>query len=521
MESTCIRHADLGGSKLFLDYLYHFDKVSRFYPWAPLEPASYREAIGRIHYPEERRAALVEALSASNAGNPSLEVLARPGTVAVVTGQQVGLFSGPAYTIYKALSAIRLVRRLTEMGHPAVPVFWLATEDHDLEEVRSCWVFGSDGAPAELTARAVAGGPVGPIRAEFPVGGLRAALESFPFGDEAAGLAAAAYGTRETLGSAFRKLLEGLFGRYGLLTIDPLEPGIKRLAAPLLAEAVERMDELTGALEARSAELEAAGYHVQVRVDPQSSLAFLLEDGGRYPMRRKDGGFLCQRRQLSARELIREPERLSPNALLRPVVQDYLLPTAGFVVGAAELAYLGQAGVLYDRLLGRMPVIVPRQGFTLLSARQWKLFARYKLSLKDFAPGEAHLRERIAAALVPPEIWRSLERTGTSVRAALEKLEGDLAAFDPTLAAATAKSRAKIGYQVQKIAAKTGRELFRREQRLDRETRELYDRVYPQRHLQERVYTILPFLAQHGLDLPERLLEHMNPNCHDHQLIAL
>src|ERR1043166_7961029 len=151
MECTCIRHTKLPHtSKLFADFVYHFDRVERFYSYSPFDPAAYHASASHIDFSAERRAALVEALRAQNGESEPLDRLAQPGTVAVVTGQQVGLFSGPAYTIYKALTAARLASELTARGIQAVPVFWLATEDHDFAEVNHAWVFDASRTPVQV-----------------------------------------------------------------------------------------------------------------------------------------------------------------------------------------------------------------------------------------------------------------------------------------------------------------------------------------------------------------------------------
>ena len=143
MQPACIRHTDLPGtSQLFADFAYHFDRVAHFYQHDPHDPESFERAAAQIQYPDDRRAAIVAALRAQNGDSENLRRLAQPGTVAVVTGQQVGLFSGPAYTIYKAMAAAQVAMQLTARGIPAVPVFWLATEDHDFAEVNHAWVFG-------------------------------------------------------------------------------------------------------------------------------------------------------------------------------------------------------------------------------------------------------------------------------------------------------------------------------------------------------------------------------------------
>src|ERR1051325_11048788 len=186
MACTCVRHSDLpGASKLFLDLLYHPDGLRPYYPHLPSDPESYARA-AKIDFSRERRAALIETLRPGNAGNASLDRLAEPGTVAVVTGQQVGLFSGPAYTIYKALTAVKLAGELAARGIPAVPVFWLATEDHDFAEVNHCWVFNPAHEPVKLEMSASAAGqPVGEVLlANPPVDELRRVLDGFPFGGE-------------------------------------------------------------------------------------------------------------------------------------------------------------------------------------------------------------------------------------------------------------------------------------------------------------------------------------------------
>src|SRR5262249_26360814 len=171
----------------------------------------------------------------------------------------------------------------------------------------------------------------------------------------------------------FRHLLKGILAKFGLLYLDPLEPAIRRIGAPFLADALRAAPELKRRLLARNQELADAGYHAQVLIEPKSSLFFLLENGKRVPLKRADGDFAA---------LASEAEHISPNALLRPVMQDYLLPTVAYIGGPAELAYLAQSQVVYDTLLHRMPVVTPRSGFTLLDARANKLLTRYGLSLQ-------------------------------------------------------------------------------------------------------------------------------------------
>ena len=214
-------------------------------------------------------------------------------------------------------------------------------------------------------------------------------------------------------------------------------------------------------------------------------------------------------------------EQLSPNALLRPVVQDYVLPTVAYVGGPAELAYMAQSEVLYRELLGRMPVMVSRGGFTLLDARTAKLMDRYGLNLPSFFTAKTACA-RPCAKLVPSALTQQFSEVRGTVSHSVERLRDDLAAFDATLAASTNKSLAKIMYQLSKIEHKTARETLNRNQRAAADASYMSGLIFPDKHLQERYYSILPFLARHGVgDLMDTLYEHVRLECPDHQVLVV
>jgi bacillithiol biosynthesis cysteine-adding enzyme BshC len=524
MHCTCVRHTELPNtSKLFADVLYHPDRTAAFYRHPYRELSSFQDAAREIDLGDDRRAALIAALREQNPESPSLAKLAQPGTVAVVTGQQVGLFSGPAYTMYKVLHAVKLAEWLSANGVPAVPVFWLATEDHDFAEVNHVFVFDAAHQPVKLEMRRTASAqPVGDIAlAAPPVRELRRAFHGFPFGEEVAGIVEAAYRPGNTMGGAFSELLRRLLERYDVLQVDPIRPSFRRLAAPLLRSAVEAGPELNAAVLQRNRELLAAGYHAQVHVEDQTSLLFLLENGKRAALRRHGDEYVLNGRRFTTRELADRAESLSPNAILRPVVQDSMLPTVAYIGGPAEVAYLAQSAAIYDRLLGRMPVAMPRAGFTVLDERTEKLMERYGIALRDLFHGAEPLRDRIAAQLVPTSVRGAAAQARETVESSLARLRSELTAFDPTLAGAADRSLRKIRYQLDKIDRKTGREALRRDERAARDGASIYGLIYPERHLQERLYSFLPFLAKHGLGLTERIYEEIQLDCPDHRLMVV
>jgi bacillithiol biosynthesis cysteine-adding enzyme BshC len=508
---------------LFADVLYHPDKTALFFQHPVRGLESFQAAAQQIEFSGERRAALIDALRVQNPVSPALERLARPGTVAVMTGQQVGLFSGPCYTIYKALHAVKLAAWLSDNGLPAVPVFWLATEDHDFAEVNHAWVFGADHRPRKMEMRRTSvEQPVGDVALVAPpVRELRAAMHGLAFGEDVADLVEETYRAGNTMGRAFNELLRRLLAQFDILYVDPMLPAFRSLAAPALRDAVAAAPELTAGVLGRNRELADAGYHAQVHVEEQTSFVFLLENGKRLGLRRNGDEYIHNSRRFSSKELMDRAASLSPNAILRPVIQDSMLPTVAYIGGPAEIAYLAQSEALYRLLLGRMPVAMPRAGFTILDSRSAKLMERNQLSLGDFFHGETSLKERMASRLVPHTLASRMRETAATVESAVTRMRTELTTFDPTLARALDRSAKKIGYQLAKMERKTGREAMRRDEHAARDAASLYGLIYPERHLQERLYSILPFLAKHGLDLVGSIYEGIELECSDHRVMVI
>jgi len=529
METHCIPQVGLPKTTAFYrDYIDHFESAAPFYgAGSPFDPASFRAVASSLDYSDDLRAQVVRILTRQNraygagAGTlKNLRLLGDSGTVAVVTGQQVGLFSGPAFTLYKALSAVKLAHRLRDQGLNAVPIFWLATEDHDLEEVASTAVLDDDYLLVPLRDPGVRPAPhssVGYVRFSEEV---TAALDRFeatlPRGESRHSLLRdlrEAYVPGASWGEAFARFLARLFDRWGVILLDALDPELHQLALPVYAQAISGARELNARLRERSEALVRAGYHAQVHVDDESSLLFVSQEGNRTALRleRKSSDFVLDRNgRMTAKEARRlaeeRPLDVSPNAIFRPIVQDWLLPTVTSVVGPAELTYHAQSAVLYPVFGRPQPVIAPRTSFTLLDPRSERILKTYRLRVEDVWQQEDHLRERIAEVGFAEGWEQRLEASQQEITRILDVMRRDIAAIDPTLLAASDRARRRTAYQFERLKGKVTRAAFARSEVLRRHEQALRAFLLPHGELQERSVGGVYFLGRAGYELLERLL---------------
>ena len=499
--------------KLFVRLIDDFPSVSQFYAHPPNLDA-VKGVAQSFDFPADRRKEVAAILRQQNdsfgagaATQSNLDKLER-GAVAVVSGQQVGLFSGPAYAFYKALTAIQIAQELTDSGIDAVPVFWMATEDHDLDEVRHVsWFNNGDlvrfELPGETTpVRPVGQLPLGPRVEEIAKNA--AGLLTGPASEAISQALLQSYRPEETYGSAFAKLFANTLSERGLILLDPLDSRLHRVAAPIYRKALEDRDTLNEKLLQRGKDLERAAFEVQVKVTTKSTLLFTLRDSARQPILASNGKLKSGDASWSREEALRlvdsAPEAFSPNALFRPVVQDYLLPTAAFIGGPAEISYLAQSQVLYEHLLGRMPVVLPRAGFTILDAKGEKLLQKYGLCIENLWAGPQELRRKMEAVSVPKSLAQSFERNKTQIEATLEKLGDQIEKLDPTLEGSVKTARNKISFQLENLQRKTGRALDEKAGLLADHERFLENLLYPNKSLQSRELCLLPFLARWGME---------------------
>lgn len=520
MESHCLRLALLPHTtKLFAAYLEDFSRVKKFYVHAPDE-AGVMEAARAVELSSTSRRAVVEVLREQNRGygadvatERSLERLAK-GAVAIVTGQQVGLFGGPAYSFYKALTAIRWAEKLSARGIDAVPVFWLATEDHDLAEVNQCFWMTKNGAERFSIGEAeqFAGQQVGAIKFGNEISSVVDAAARGLGGSHAAEVERAlreSYAPGETYGSAFGKLFARLLAGRGMILLDPLDRSLHRIAAPIFRRAIEDAAGLRDELLERKKALDKSGFHAQVKVTAETTLLFMNIDGRREPLRMRGGKFIAGTKSFSADEVLgaieKTPEIFSPNVLLRAIVQDTLVPTAAYVGGPAEVAYMAQVEVVYRKLGARMPAILPRAGFTLVEPHVVRLMRKYELKLEDVFRGRQRVRALLAAGSLPRGLSARFDGDEKTLRRLLLKYRKPLQRLDKTLGGALGTAERKMLYQFSKLRRKVGAAEGLRTGILEKHERILLDALYPQRGPQERALCFLPFLASAGPGLLDEL----------------
>ena len=484
------------------------------------------------------RADVAQLLAAQNpnpALAPALQQL-RDGVSVVVTGQQVGLFGGPLYTPHKAATAIALAREATTAGHAHVPIFWLASEDHDFPEVNHV-TFPARRSLTKLTYESAPANAV-------PVGGLVLDESITPLIDQAWELLgysdamewlAAAYKPGQTLAGAFAEFYGKVFAQQGLLVLDASVREAHRLGAPVLQAAIERADELHAALIDRNKEIVAADYHAQVAVAERGSLLFLLDSqsGVRAALKRIEataaepaGQWQAGRHTYSTSDLLgilaSEPERISPSALLRPVFQDHILPTSAYIGGPAEIAYFAQSAVLYERILGRLTPVLPRLSATLVEPAIAELLDRHELSLETILEStEETLAQRLGARAIPIAGKQRLSIAGNALDAELTALTDYLSTLDEGLGRSAEVSASKMRYQMNRLRRMAADFELQKEASLGRHAEAVANALHPHGGLQERLIGAAYFLARYGDPLIDKLIVEAGDGCPGHKLIRL
>ncbi len=526
--------------RLAVDYAYDFRAVAGFFSGDPAERNAWADAIARTQAHERRRddIARVIADQQERRGAPPRareagRLLADRRTVAIVTGQQAGLFGGPLFTLLKALTAIKLADQVSrDHGVPAVAIFWIDAEDHDWEEVRSCTVFTEDLTPRTVSLPARPGAepaPVSTIRLDAAsitaaLDDLAAALPESEFRSSVMDALRRAYEPGIGMADAFGRWMEHVLGERGLVVYDSSDPASKPLVSRVFARELSMPGQTVRLAALAGSDLTARGYHAQVHAQDDSLALFHLA-GGRRSIRQQDGRFLVGDQQYPAAALVQQatqdPGGFSPNVLLRPIVQDTIFPTICYVAGPNELAYLGQLRGVYEHFGVPMPLMFPRASATLMDATAVRFLNKYKMPLEALQPQDEAALNELLKSQIPAVVEDCFADASRTIEAQMARVVEAIPALDPTLEGAARSTLSRMQHDLETLHGKMISAAKRRDETLRRQFMHARALAFPGGHAQERTIGFVSFLNQYGPALVERLDEELPLDLGRHWIVTI
>lgn len=526
-------------NRLAADYAFDFARLADLYTGTPADPQAWRDAIARTQQFARQRHAVADMLASQQhrreAPAEAVAAAARLSdarTVAVVTGQQAGLFGGPMFTLLKAITAIRLAERVREEHHvPTVAVFWIDSEDHDWDEVKSCVLPDSDlnlltvalsdppGANDQSVARTLLDDS-----ARKAVESLESALLRTDFSPELLHQIRRAYRPGNGMADAFGQWLETVLGPKGLVVFDAADPAAKPIVAPVFAREIEHAGETSRLAGEAGATLAARGYHAQVTPYEGQPALFHL-DGGRQPIRHQDRRFTWADRSCTREELLdlvrQSPEEFSPNVLLRPLMQDTLFPTVCYVAGPSELAYLGQLRGVYAAFGVPMPLIQQRATATILDSNSMRFLTRHEFPLESLRPRDEKALNQLLEAQLPASVEVSLDEAVRVVNERMETLARAVPQIDATLEGATRSTLGRMQDDLRKLHGKIIQAAKRKDETLRRQFQHAQAQAFPGGNPQERTIGFVYFLNRYGPTLIDRLGDELSLDMGTHWVITI
>lgn len=501
-------------------------EVVEFYDGDFRDIGSFRRQARRVRsrsLPREEVAAVLreqnESYGCGRETADAIGKIAREGACAVVTGQQVGLFSGPLYTIYKALTAVKLADSLNRRRLGSfVPVFWLASDDHDLAEADRISLLDKDHRPEQIRC------PIASPQGKTPVSDLtlppdiadglehlESSTRDSEFKRDVLARLGECYKPGRPLAEAFARWMARLFEGRGLILIDAADPRLKELGSGVFCREIEGASPSTRAALASTLRLRRVGYDPQVRLREGVLNLYYYADGCRRSIRRSDGAFVIEGLPppVPAEELLerarRKPHAFSPNVLLRPIYQDALLPTVAYVGGPGEIAYFAQMKGVYEAFDLPMPVIYPRISATIVEQSVGRVLTKFGLSVPDLWRDPAGLGGDASKKPVPGSLVGALRLLRDRIERDFESLEREAVDLDAALRPSVALARGKIVRQLAFLEKRAGQAAARRDETAVRQLRKAAACLFPNGQLQERALNIVPFLIKYGFDFMETL----------------
>lgn len=525
--------------ELFADYCDDFQKLRQFFRY---NPRDLENAVVELRGMQQRRFTEDELNEIKlynkrmDCGDETLEnidKLGQDGAVTVVTGQQPGIFTGPLYTIYKTVTAIKLAKHITEtMGTTAVPVFWNASEDHDFKEVRHIEFVNRDNRvislmyepQAEVEGKSIFDIPLEPSLG-FLIDLLERDTNESEFKPYLVDLLRNSLGRCYSLADWFSHQMQALFGSHGLIILDAHLPPCRRLARPVIGREIKSAPKSSHLIAEVGKQLREFGYHQQIERKPDDANFFMYAQGRRNKVRTENGKFIVERVGLEYDQaemldmLAEEPERFSSSAVLRPLVQDHILPTVAYVAGPGEISYFAQMREAYSFFDLVMPVIFPRNRAVLVESKIAKILERYGLHVEDVRMSRKELLKTVASKRAPRPAVQSCDRKLDVIQTALDEFRREVSDVAPTLLEPVDKLKRKIGYEMDKLRDK----LMQAQQTdldvVEQQVGKLKANLFPEGKEQERVFNIYPYLFTYGIQLIPMLEQRFDIMSFDRQII--
>lgn len=530
----------VGRHRLYLDVLYDPDRTGRFFMWPHPTPAAFETCARRLACtPVDRKTASAmvvrqnEAFGAPPEAIAAARSLAEPNSVCVFTGQQAGLFGGPLYTIHKAVTILNWTNRLREvLKRPVIPVFWIASDDHDFEEIRWSALPNTQNQVQRLVLDIPGLAPRTPasqiklgdgikdvltqlwdaqIATEFTPS-IREALESF-------------YDPTLTISEAFGRFMSRLFGKHGLVMFDPSDAEAKALCAPLFAEEISGHQLTASALAEIGQRLEESGYHRQVEHPEGHSHLFYVENG-RHAVRAENGQLWIdpvdkhEPAEFWLSRLKAKPELFSPGVLFRPVAQSYLFPVVGVVCGPSEIAYWAQSRALFERFGVTMPVVLPRMSATIIEKKVQSGVESLGHEVSEFFGDIEALINKHFESSFPTNLSEQFETEKLNTLEGLARLKQIVTGFEPTLDRTFEVDAGKIAATWAHLEDKVFQAHKRKGDEIRARFYKLAVHLRPEGRPQERVFGIVYYINKYGFEFIERIITQLPVGAPDHRIIV-
>lgn len=506
-------------NRIYQDFINDDQKIREFFPLYYKDALSWQKIMDRIMSKNTDYSELCKILEKQNRDfgitqeiSNNINRLSSSPSFAVVTGQQTGIFTGPLYTIYKALTAIRLSQYLNEKYKMNfIPIFWLESNDHDLKEANHIYLLNSNSDlvkieynPSQYTPNSSMKDVIIDDTFALVIDELEKFLPNTDFKSEVFDIIRDSYQRSKSISYGFAKMMSHLLGKYGLVLIDPSDQDIKRLMLPILQKEIEDPLKSVGIINEAGKNLKTLGYESQIEKSDDSTCIFIEIDAVRRKLYYRNNRFefdytdmVLTRSELSETLQI-APWRFSPNVALRPIVQDHLLPTVAYVAGPGETAYFAQLKQLYDYFNVDMPIVYPRASMTIIEGKVQRVMEKNNLEISDLLENYDKLFSRLSREHAPVEIEVLIESSRSNIAKIFQSLSCELSSIDPNLANIVESARKKTDLQISILKDKAYQSQRGRDEVTRSQVKRACMNVFPDGKPQERVFNIVQYLTLYG-----------------------